>query len=98
MPGAALGIVVLGVHGGGSHGGPGLPVVSDASVQFIANRQCVIEVQRQQRGRDMAGEAFDDDADPVRAQVSVRIRDVLAVLEREVEEHPALTVSRARWA
>ena len=35
VPGAALGIVVLGVHGGGGHGGPGLPVVSEAAVELV---------------------------------------------------------------
>ena len=35
VPGAALGMVVLGVHGGGGHGGPGLPVVSKAAVEIV---------------------------------------------------------------
>ena len=54
MPIGVIWIVVFGMHGGGRHGGPSLPVVSDAEVQFIANRQCIIEIQRHQRGGHMA--------------------------------------------
>ena len=62
MPSTAVGIVVLGVHGSGCHGGPSLAVVSEATVELVANGQGIVEVQRHQRGRDMAGETFDDEA------------------------------------
>ena len=62
MPGAPVGFAVLGVHGGGRHGGPGLPVVSEAAIQRVANRERIVEVQRHQRGRDMAGETLDEEA------------------------------------
>ena len=32
-------------------------------VQLVANVEGIVEVQRDQRGRDMAGQTFDDDAD-----------------------------------
>ena len=62
VPWAAVRVVVLGVHGSGRHGGPGLPVVSEATVQLVANDLGIVEVQRHQRGRDMARETFDDEA------------------------------------
>ena len=63
MPGPAVGIVVLGVHGGGNHGGPRLPVQSKPAVQLVADAEGIVEVEGDERGRDMAGEAFDNDAD-----------------------------------
>ena len=59
MPCAAVGIVVVGVHGGGRHAGPCLAVQPEAAVELVADRECIVEVQRDQRGRHMAGETFD---------------------------------------
>ena len=63
MPGAALGVVVLGAHGGGRHGSPGLVVQPEATVEFVADRQRIIERQGDKGRRDMAGHVFYDDAD-----------------------------------
>ena len=63
VPDAAVRILVLGIHGGGRHDGPSLAVVSEATVQLVANRERIVQGQRHQCGRDIACHALDDDAD-----------------------------------
>ena len=63
MPGVTLRVVVLGVHGGGHHGGPGFPVQAESAVQLVADAESIFEVEEDERGRDVTGKAFDDDAD-----------------------------------
>jgi len=63
MPSVGVGIAVLGAHRGGRHGGPAFPVVSEPAVQLVADRERVVEVERDEGGRDVAGEVLDDDAD-----------------------------------
>ena len=63
MPGVALRVAVLSVHGGGHHGGPGFPVQTEPTVQLVADVEGIVEVESDQRSGDMPGETFDDDAD-----------------------------------
>ena len=53
----------LGAHGLGGERGPLLPGESKAAVQLVANGESIVEVKRDEGGRDVAGEALDDDAD-----------------------------------
>ena len=62
VPASFVRIVVLGLHGGGRHGGPGVPVVTEPSVEFVAKDKGIVQIERDERGRDMPGQAFDDDA------------------------------------
>ena len=63
VPGAGFRIAVPGMHGRGRHGGPGLPVQPEATVELVANRERIVHGEGNQCRRDMAGHAFDDDAD-----------------------------------
>lgn len=71
MPGSALRAVILVAYGGGRHGNPGLVVMAEPAIELVADRVRIVEVARYQRGRDMAGEAFDDTADLLHAGLEV---------------------------
>ncbi len=63
MLGGAAGIAVLGAHGGGRHGGRGLPVVTEPSIESVADTEDIFQLEGDQCGGDMPSEAFDDDPD-----------------------------------
>ena len=63
VPGVALRVFVLGAHGGGDHGGLGFPVQTEPAVQLVADAERIVEVEGDERGRNVPGEAFDHDAD-----------------------------------
>ena len=60
MPGSAFRIIVLGLHGSGRHGGPGLPVQPAAAVGLVRDDRGIVEIER---GGDVARQALDDDVD-----------------------------------
>ena len=61
--GGVAGLGRLGAHGGGGHGGSRLAVQPEAPVELVANGERVVEIKRDEGGRDVAGESLDDDAD-----------------------------------
>ena len=63
MLGGVAGLGRLRAHGLGGERGPLLPGEAEAPVQLVADRERVVEMERDQGGRDVAGEALDDDAD-----------------------------------
>ena len=53
----------VGAHRGCGNGGTVFPVHSEAAVLLVADGESIIEGQRDQGRRDMAGHAFVDDAE-----------------------------------
>ncbi len=56
MLGGVAGLGRLRAHGLGRERGPLLPGEAEAPVQLVANRERVVEVERDQGGRDVAGD------------------------------------------
>ena len=62
--GGVAGLRRLGAHRGGDHGGPGLTVQPKPAVQLVADAEGVVEVEGDERGRNMPGEPFSGAYDP----------------------------------
>ena len=63
MPGLVAGVAVPLVHGACDHGAPRLSVQPQAAVELVADGQRIAEIKRDHGRGDVAGKAFDHDAD-----------------------------------